>query len=232
MLYDPIFLVIVIFFMVVGLAVQFRLKNIFHTYGRIPMRANLSGKEVADKMLRDNGIYDVKVISVEGRLTDHYNPQNRTVNLSPDVYGGRSVTAAAVAAHECGHAVQHAQSYGPLNLRSKLVPVVNFASVAMNFIYIGMLFLAFSYQLYNQALIAIIIAQSVITLFALITLPVELDASRRALAWLDTTGISQGEEKAHAQKALRWAAMTYIVAALASVAQLFYFIMQLNRRSE
>ncbi len=232
MLFDPIYMVILVVFMVIGLLVQFRLRNVFHTYGKVAMRANMSGKEVADKMLRDNGIYDVKVTSVEGRLTDHYNPQNRTVNLSPDVYDGRSITAAAVAAHECGHALQHAQLYGPLNLRSKLVPLVNFASVAMNFIYIGMIFLAFSYQLYNQALIAIIIAQSVITLFAVVTLPVEIDASRRALAWLNTTGISHGEEKAHAEKALRWVAMTYIVAALASIAQLFYFIMQLNRRSE
>lgn len=232
MLFDPVYLALLIVFMVIGLLVQFRLKNVFSSYSKIPLRSGHSGKEIAEKMLRENGLYDVRVISTEGRLTDHYNPADKTVNLSADVYKGRSVTSAAIAAHECGHAVQHAENYSPLKLRSSLVPVVNFASMAMNFIYIGMFILAFSYQLYNQALLVIIIAQAFITLFALITLPVELDASKRALAWVNASGMAPGEEHEKAQIALRWAAMTYFVAALAAVAQLLFFIMQYTNRRD
>jgi Zn-dependent membrane protease YugP len=232
MFFNPIYLLLIIVFMVIGLAVQFRLKNIFSTFGKIPLRSGLSGREIAEKMLRENGIYDVRVISTEGRLTDHYNPADKTVNLSADVYESRSITSAAIAAHECGHAVQHAENYAPLKMRSTLVPVVNFASMAMNFIYIAMFVLAFSYHLYNQALLAIIVAQAFITLFALITLPVEMDASRRALAWLNSTGMSQGEEHEKAETALRWAAMTYFVAALAAVAQLVFFILQYSNRRD
>jgi Zn-dependent membrane protease YugP len=232
MFFNPIYLLLIIVFMVIGLAVQFRLKNVFSTFGKIPLRSGLSGREIAEKMLRENGIYDVRVISTEGRLTDHYNPADKTVNLSADVYESRSITSAAIAAHECGHAVQHAENYAPLKMRSTLVPVVNFASMAMNFIYIAMFVLAFSYHLYNQALLAIIIAQAFITLFALITLPVEMDASRRALAWLNSTGISRGEEHEKAETALRWAAMTYFVAALAAVAQLVFFILQYSNRRD
>lgn len=232
MIYDPVYLIVVIVFAVVGLLVQFRLRRVFGEYGKIPLLSRLSGREIAEKMLRDHGISDVKIVSVEGQLSDHYNPMDKTVNLSREVYEGRSISAAAVAAHECGHAVQHAQSYAPLKMRSSLVPFVNFASTAMNFIYIGMIFLAASYQLYNQALIVIIVAQAVIALFALITLPVEIDASRRALAWLNGTGLSYGDEQQKAQIALRWAAMTYVVAALASIAQLLYFIMRFMGRRE
>ncbi|MDQ3109556.1 MAG: zinc metallopeptidase [Bacteroidota bacterium] len=232
MFFDPVYLALLIIFMVIGLLVQFRLKSVFGTYSKIPLRSGQSGKEIAEKMLRENGIYDVRVISTQGRLTDHYNPADKTVNLSEDVYEGRSITSAAIAAHECGHAVQHAENYSPLKMRSSLVPMVNFASMAMNFIYIGMFILAFSYQLYNQALLVIIVAQAFITLFALITLPVELDASRRALAWVNASGIAYGEEHEKAQTALRWAAMTYFVAALAAVAQLIFFIMQYAGRRD
>jgi Zn-dependent membrane protease YugP len=232
MFFNPIYLLLIIVFMVIGLAVQFRLKNVFSTFGKIPLRSGLSGREIAEKMLRENGIYDVRVISTEGRLTDHYNPADKTVNLSADVYESRSITSAAIAAHECGHAVQHAENYAPLKMRSTLVPVVNFASMAMNFIYIAMFVLAFSYHLYNQALLAIIVAQAFITLFALITLPVEMDASRRALAWLNSTGMSRGEEHEKTETALRWAAMTYFVAALAAVAQLVFFILQYSNRRD
>jgi Zn-dependent membrane protease YugP len=232
MFFNPVYLALLIIFMVIGLLVQFRLKSVFSSYSKIPLRSGKSGREIAEKMLRENGIYDVRVISTEGRLTDHYNPADKTVNLSADVYEGRSITAAAVAAHECGHAVQHAENYAPLKMRTALVPVVNFASTAMNFIYIGMFILAFSAHLYNQALLAIIIAQAFITLFALITLPVELDASRRALAWVNASGMAYGEEHQKAETALRWAAMTYFVAALAAVAQLVFFIMQYSNRRD
>lgn len=232
MFFNPVYILLIIVFMVIGLAVQARLKNVFNSLGRISLRSGLSGREIAEKMLRENGIYDVRVISTEGRLTDHYNPADKTVNLGAEVYEGRSITSAAIAAHECGHALQHAQNYSPLKLRSALVPVVNFASMAMNFIYIAMFILAFSYHLYNQALLAIIIAQAFVTLFAVITLPVEIDASKRALAWLNSTGMARGEEHEKAETALRWAAMTYFVAAMASVAQLVYFIMQYNSRRD
>lgn len=231
-MFHPGYLALLIIFMVIGLLVQFRLKSVFGAFSKIPLRSGHSGKEIAEKMLRESGIYDVRVISTEGRLTDHYNPAEKTVNLSADVYEGRSITAAAIASHECGHALQHAENYAPLKLRSSLVPVVNFASTAMNFIYIGMFILAFSYQLYNQALLVIIIAQAFITLFALITLPVELDASKRALAWVNAAGITRGEEHTKAETGLRWAAMTYFVAALAAVAQLVFFIMQYSNRRD
>ncbi|HLG02385.1 MAG TPA: zinc metallopeptidase [Bacteroidia bacterium] len=232
MFYDPVYMAIVVVFLLAGFIVQARLRSVFSRYGQIPLRLGLTGKQVAERMLRDNAISDVKVMSAEGRLTDHYNPAEKTINLSPDVYNGATISAAAVAAHECGHAVQHATGYQALQLRSKLVPFVQFASMAMNFIYIAMIFLAFSYALVNQALLVIIIAQSVVTLFALITLPVEFDASRRALAWLKNTGVSYGEEQEKAETALRWAAMTYLVAALAAVAQLLYFIMRFSGRRE
>lgn len=227
MLFDPILLVLTIVFMLIGMGVSAKLKNKFAAYSNIPTPSRMSGKEFAEKMLRDNGIFDVKVMSVEGPLTDHYDPRNKTVNLSADVYEGRNVSAAAVASHEVGHAVQHATAYAWLGLRSKLVPVVNISSMLMNFVLIAMAFLAFTYQLYNQALIVVIVLQGAITLFSLITLPVEFDASRRALAWLDQTGMMRGGREHDAAKdALKWAASTYVVAALASLATLFYFIMR------
>lgn len=226
MMFDPILLIITVVFMVIGMIVSGRLKSVFHEYSQEPLSSGLSGKEVAEKMLRDNSIFDVKVISVEGQLTDHYNPLSKTVNLSTDVYNGRNIAAAAVAAHECGHAVQHAAAYAPLKMRSALVPVVNISSRLMNFIFIGMMIFAFTSQLYNQALLLIIILQSALTLFTIVTLPVEFDASRRALAWLDQVHLTRGEEYSKAKTALSWAASTYIVAALASIATLLYFIMR------
>lgn len=227
MLFDPILLVLTIVFMVIGMAVSAKLKNKFALYTQIPNPGRQSGKEIAERMLRDHGINDVRVMSVEGELTDHYNPAKKTVNLSPAVYEGRDVSAAAVASHEVGHAVQHATAYTWLGLRSKLVPVVNISSMLMNFVLIAMAFLAFTYQLYNQALIVVIVLQGAITLFSLVTLPVEFDASRRALVWLEQTGMMRGGREHDAAKdALKWAASTYVVAALASLATLFYFIMR------
>lgn len=227
MLFDPILLILTIVFMVIGMAVSARLKNKFAAYSEIPTPSRMSGKEIAEKMLRDHGIQGVKVVSVEGRLSDHYNPRDKTVNLSADVYEGRNVSAAAVASHEVGHAVQHARAYAWLGLRSALVPVVNISSMLMNFVLIAMAFFAFTLHLYNQALIVVIVLQGAITLFSLVTLPVEFDASKRALAWLDQTGMMRGGREHDAAKdALKWAASTYVVAALASLATLFYFIMR------
>lgn len=227
MLFDPILLILTIVFMLIGMGVSAKLKSKFALYSEMPNPFGQSGKEMAERMLRDHGISGVKVISVEGQLSDHYNPKTKTVNLSADVYEGRSVSAAAVATHEVGHAVQHAQAYAWLGLRSKLVPVVNISSMLMNFVLIAMAFFAFTLHLYNQALIVVIVLQGAITLFSLITLPVEFDASRRALAWLEQTGMMRGGREHNAAKdALKWAASTYVVAALASLATLFYFIMR------
>lgn len=213
--------------MVIGMIVSGRLKSKFAHYSQEPLSSGLSGKEIAEKMLRDNDIHDVKVISVEGQLTDHYNPGNKTVNLSHDVYNGRNIAAAAVSAHECGHAIQHATAYSWLQMRSKMVPVVQISSTLMNFLFFGMAILAFAMpHIGNQILLGIIVLQSIVTLFAIVTLPVEVDASRRALVWLDSTRMARGEENAHAKDALKWAALTYFVAALASVATLLYFIMR------
>jgi uncharacterized protein len=231
-MFDPILLVITIFFMFIGMIVSARLKSKFAKYSQEPLSAGLSGKEVAEKMLRDNGIYDVRVMSVEGQLTDHYNPADKTVNLSTEVYSGRNIAAAAVAAHECGHAVQHATAYAWLNMRSKLVPVVNFSSKMMNFIMLGAMFFAFATHLFNQALLLIIIFQAIITAFAIITLPVEMDASARAIRWLDSSMVARGDEKAEAKDALTWAGLTYFVAALASIATLLYFILQYTSRRD
>ena len=229
-MFDPILMVIAIAFMVIGMIASNRLKARFREYSLSQISSGFSGKEVAEKMLRDSGIYDVQVISVGGQLTDHYNPEKKTVNLSHDVYNGKHVASAAVAAHECGHAVQHATAYTWLNLRSKLVPVVNFSSRMMNFVIIGMMLFAFTAQLYNQALLVIIALQSAIVLFSMITLPVELDASKRALVWLEGTRITKGQEHQKATKALWWAASTYVIAALAAITTLIYFIMQYNNR--
>lgn len=225
MVFDPILLVISLVFMGIGMLVSSRLKNKFAQYSREPLSSGLSGKDVAQKMLRDNGIYDVNVISVEGQLTDHYNPADKTVNLSHDVYQGRNVAAVAVAAHECGHAVQHSTAYQWLTLRSKLVPAVQISSTIMNFLTFGLAIIAFSVpSLTNSMLVVFIVLQSIITLFSVITLPVEVDASRRALAWLDDSRITRGQEHADAKDALKWAAYTYFVGALASIATLVYYI--------
>lgn len=221
-------LIIIIGFMLLSLIVGFALKNRFNAYSKIPLRSGLSGREIAEKMLKDNGIYDVEVTCVPGKLTDHYNPQNKTVNLSPEVYEGRSVAAAAVAAHECGHAVQHATAYPFLQFRSVLVPVVNFSSQVINFIFIASLLGAFAFNMFNfqTALLIIIVAQGFITLFSLITLPVEFDATKRGLAWLNRAGLTQGEEHTKATKALSLAATTYVVAALYSLTLLLYYILR------
>ncbi len=230
MMFDPVLMVITLVFMGIGMFVSSRLKSKFHEYSQVPLQNRMSGKDVAEKMLRDSGIMDVKITSVEGKLTDHYNPLTKTVNLSREVYEGRNIAAAAVSAHECGHAVQHAQAYSWLSLRSAIVPVVNISAKAMNIVMLAGLFLGAMYQLWNQMLVVIIICQGIITAFSLITLPVEVDASKRALVWLNSANIARGEEHAKAEDALNWAARTYFVAALASLAQLMYFIMLLLGR--
>jgi Zn-dependent membrane protease YugP len=183
----------------------------------------MSGKEIAEKMLRENGIYDVKVTSVNGFLSDHYNPATKTVNLSPEVYEGRSVAAAAVAAHECGHAVQHAQAYQPLKMRSRLVPVVQVSSNLINLVLLVGVIMAASGN--PTVLLVGIVMMSVTVLFTLITLPVEFDASNRALAWLNHSNVTSAQEYPKAKDALKWAATTYVVAALAAVTQLIQYIM-------
>ena len=224
-------MIVSLLFMGIGMLVQFRLKSKFAEYGKVPTSSGLSGKEIAEKMLRDNGIYDVKVISVDGFLSDHYNPLNKTVNLSPDVYAGATVSAAAVAAHECGHAVQHATAYSMLMLRSRLVPVVNISSTLSQWvIIIGLGFLGFGGGNPTVLLIGIVLF-AVTTLFSVITLPVEFDASSRALKWLDNARITTQTEHTKAKDALKWAALTYVVAALASIAMLVQYILIYQSRS-
>jgi Zn-dependent membrane protease YugP len=212
-------------FLLIGFLISSRLKSKFAQYSQERLSSGLSGKEIAEKMLRDNGIYDVKVTSVQGQLTDHYNPADKTVNLSDDVYHGRHVAAAAVAAHECGHAVQHATAYAWLGMRSKLVPVVQVSSMLMNFLVFGIALVAFSMpSMTNTMLLVFIICQAIITLFSVITLPVEVDASKRALAWLDNSRITHSQEHEDAKDALTWAAYTYFAAALGAIATLLYYI--------
>jgi Zn-dependent membrane protease YugP len=215
-----------IIFMIIGMAVQFRLKSKFSEYSAVPNGSGMSGKEIAEKMLKDNGIYDVSVTSVEGTLTDHYNPMNKTVNLSSEVFSGRHVAAAAVAAHECGHAVQHATAYSMLMFRSKLVPLVNISSQLSQWILIfGLGYFGFGGGNPTMLLIGICLF-AVTTLFTIITLPVEFDASSRALRWLETAKITNGYESEKAKDALKWAALTYVVAALASIAMLVQYILR------
>jgi len=209
-------------FMLISWLISSRLKSKFEEYSQIPLRSGLSGKEIAEKMLHDNNIFDVNVISVEGQLTDHYNPVDKTVNLSPDVFTGRSVTSAAIAAHECGHAVQHAQAYAFLQMRSSLVPIVSISSQYMQWILLaGVLTL----QWFPQLLLVGIAMFALTTVFSIITLPVEFDASARALVWLNGSGITSGIEHDKAANGLKWAAATYVVAALGSLATLAYYIM-------
>lgn len=212
-------------FMVIGMAVQFRLKSKFSEYGQVPNSSGLSGREVAEKMLRDNGIYDVQVVSVPGHLTDHYDPTKKTVNLSPEVYEGRHVAAAAVSAHECGHAVQHATAYSMLTLRSKLVPITQLSTTLSQWVIIAGIGI-YGFGGGNQTILLIgILLFAVSTLFAVVTLPVEFDASARALKWLDTSRITRGQEHDKAKDALKWAALTYVVSALASIAMLVQYIL-------
>ncbi len=207
---------------IISYLVQASLKNKFNRYSQEPLPGGMTGRDVALKMLHDNGIYDVQVRSTNGMLTDFYNPTDKTVNLSEGVYGSCSVAAAAVAAHECGHAVQHATQYSFLQMRSKLVPAVNFASQWMSWVLLAGILLV---QTLPQILLIGIILFAITTLFSFVTLPVEIDASRRALAWLNRSGITTGASHDHAADALRSAAYTYVVAALGSLATLVYYVM-------
>jgi len=209
---------------IISFAVQWRFKNKFKQYSETPLKSGMSGKDIALKMLHDNGIYDVQVLSAHGRLSDHYNPADRTVNLSPEVYEGRSVASAAVAAHECGHAVQHANAYSWLTLRSAVVPMVNIASKMTSVVLIIGVLMFFSSG--NPLVLAIGVgALAITTMFTFITLPVEFDASKRALAWLQLNPgvMADSVEHGGAKDALKWAAMTYVVAALSSLATLLYY---------
>ena len=210
--------------------VQYMLKSRFAKYSKEFLPSGMTGKEVAEKMLRDNGIYDVTVGCIEGQLTDHYNPTNKTLNLSREVYNGSSVAAAAVAAHECGHAVQHATAYRWLGLRSAMVPSVNIGSKFSMWLIIGGLLLASISELGYWVAVAGVALFALTTLFAFVTLPVEFNASNRALAWLESSGMLNGVQHSHAKDALRWAARTYVVAALSSLAYLLYYVSLLNRR--
>ncbi|MCD7916263.1 MAG: zinc metallopeptidase [Tannerellaceae bacterium] len=202
--------------------VSYRLQSKFEKYSKIPMPNGMTGKDVAEKMLHDNGIYDVKVISTAGHLTDNYNPTNQTVNLSESVFYSNSIAAAAVATHECGHAIQHATGYAPLKMRSALVPVVSFSSKIMTWVLLGGILMV---QTFPQLLLFGIILFATTTLFSFITLPVEINASQRALAWLNRAGITNGSTHAMATDALKSAAYTYVVAALGSLATLVYYVM-------
>lgn len=218
-----IYWIIFIGIAVISWIVQYRFKSKFKKYSEMPLSSGLSGAEVAEKMLRESGLTDVQIISVEGQLTDHYNPQNRTVNLSPEVYHGRSVAAAAVASHECGHAVQHATAYSWLQFRSAMVPMVSVASRLTTWVLLaGVLLMAFSGNIWVLAIG--VGALFLTTMFSFVTLPVEFDASNRALAWLNSSNITHTtQEHDGAKDALKWAAMTYVVAALAALATLLYY---------
>lgn len=223
-----------IVFMLIGLLVSSVLKSKFTKYSKIPSQRGLSGKDVAEMMLKDYGVYDVKVISVEGQLTDHYNPANKTVNLSTDVYNGRNAAAVAVATHECGHAVQHAQAYAPLELRSKLVPLQNASGMILNIVIFGsVIFGSFLYSVFpvDTVLWVICITYGVMALFSIVTLPVEFDASKRALAWIQNSGIATQGEYEQSKDALKWAAMTYVVAALGAITTVIYYLTMLMGRN-
>ena len=206
---------------IISYLVQANLKNKFEKYSKMPLANGMTGRDVAIKMLQDNGIYDVKVISTSGMLTDHYNPANKTVNLSEGVYGSNSVAAAAVAAHECGHALQHARAYAPLKMRSALVPVVQFSSSIMSWVLLAGILMV---QSMPQILLAGIVLFAATTLFSFITLPVEINASKRALAWMSSAGITNVFNHKAAEDALKSAAYTYVVAALSSLATLVYYV--------
>lgn len=221
-------LMIGLFFMLIGWIISSRLKSKFKEYSQTHLSKDLTGAEVARLMLADHGIRDVQVISVEGQLTDHYNPATKTVNLSEAVFHGRNAASTAVASHECGHAVQHASAYSMLQLRSAMVPIQNISASVMNFIFMAMIFggaFAGGMLPWNTAILVMIVCYGVFALFALVTLPVEFDASRRALAWVKTRNIVNNSEYDMAQDALKWAAMTYVVAAIGAVTMLLYYVM-------
>jgi uncharacterized protein len=221
-------IVIGIVFMIIGWLVSSRLKSKFRKYSQTHLTRDLTGADVARLMLTDNGIHDVQVTCVPGELTDHYNPTNKTVNLSEGVYHGRNAAATAVAAHECGHAVQHAKAYGMLQLRSALVPVQNVSGTVLNFIMMAMIFGgAAIHNFWPTALLIIVVCYGFFALFALVTLPVEFDASNRALKWVEARGIVTRQEHDMAKDALKWAAMTYVVAAIGAITTLIYYVMLL-----
>lgn len=231
---SPLFIIFIVFAALSGIA-SWQLRRRFERYSHIPTEGNLSGRDVAVKMLESNGIYNVSVVYTEGSLSDHYNPENRTVNLSSDVYHGRNVAAAAVAAHECGHAIQDANSYSFLRLRTMLVPLQNVSSKVLNFIFIAMFIGAFvlpNLMPMGLALQIIIVCYALFTIFAFITLPVEVDASMRAIAWLNSSGITSASTNGYAKDALKWAAYTYLIAALSSLATLLYYIMIYTSRRD
>ena len=217
--------ILIIAVMILSMVVQARLKSRFEKYSDVP--TGLSGAEVAQRMLQAHGIHDVNIVSIEGTLTDHYNPQTKTVNLSHDVYYGRNVAAAAVAAHECGHVVQHAVGYAPLQLRTALVPVVKFANSMISWVLLAGLIL---YQAFPSLLWIGIAMFGLSTLFSFVTLPVEINASSRAVQWLDGAGVVSYETKPMAEDALKWAAYTYVIAAIGSLATLLYYISAARRR--
>jgi len=219
-------LVIIIGFFIVSWAISARLKSKFRKYSQIPISSGMSGAEAAHQMLRDHGIYDVEITAFPGRLTDHYDPASKTVNLSEEVYHGRNAAAVAVASHEAGHAIQHAEAYGLLKFRTAMVPVQAASSKILNFIFIAsfvsaLFFVALPYKL---MILLIIACYGVVTLFSVITLPVELDASKRALAWIDERGVVTSREYEMSKDALKWAALTYVVAALGSLTMLAYYV--------
>jgi Zn-dependent membrane protease YugP len=225
----PSILIVSLIFVGLSMLVSMLLKGKFQSYSKIPLANGMTGREVATKMLVDNGINDVKIISVEGFLSDHYNPLNKTVNLSPEVYNGNNIASAAIAAHECGHAVQHVTAFPWLMMRSKLVPVVQVSFVLVQWI---LLFGIIMINRFPQLLLAGIIVFALTTLFTLIILPVEFDASRRALIWLNHTNVANQQEYPKAKNALKWAATTYFVAALASLVTLIqYILIYSNRRN-
>lgn len=207
---------------IASFAVQQMLKSKFNKYSKVPLSSGMTGRDVAEKMLHDNGIYDVKVVSTSGMLSDHYNPANKTVNLSEGVYASNSVAAAAVAAHECGHAVQHAHEYGPLKMRSALVPVVSFASSIVMWVILAGIF---TINIFPALIWFGIALFAMTTIFSFVTLPVEVNASSRALAWLNTAGVTNVNNHDMAKDALKWAAYTYVIAAIGSLATLIYYIM-------
>jgi Zn-dependent membrane protease YugP len=228
-------LVIGIFFMLVGWMISSRLKSKFKRYSETHLTKDLTGAEVARLMLADNNIHDVQVVSVEGELTDHYNPATKTVNLSKEVFYGRNAAATAIASHECGHAVQHATAYSMLQFRSAMVPIQNISASVMNFIMMAMLFggiFAHGFLPWSTAILVMIVCYAVFALFALVTLPVEFDASRRALAWVKTRQIVTASEYDMAQDALKWAAMTYVVAAIGAITMLAYYVMMFLGRED
>ena len=213
--------IIMIITMVASMLIQQTLTSKFNKYSKVPTSNGMSGAEVAQKMLYDNGIYDVKVVPTRGMLTDHYNPVTKTVNLSEGVYASRSVAAAAVAAHECGHAVQHATGYAPLQMRSALVPVVNIASSLVSWVLLAGVLMIETFPMLIWIGIALFATS---TLFSFITLPVEVNASTRAVSWLSNTGVADYQTRPMAIDALKWAAYTYVIAALGSLATLLYYI--------